>query len=88
MRSTTRLLQTLAIGGGLTVALLGIAPVSAQSIPIVLPPRPIVIVPFPSSILPNQGNVRHGGLWETSGGADVDFDRDFNTERGQVVMHD
>ena len=70
----------------------GVAPVQAQSVPIIIPPISAVVVGIPPSIpslvvgLPGDSGVTtRGGLtWSTTGRADVDVDVDIDRHHGQA----
>jgi len=71
----------------------GVAPVEAQSVPVIVPPISSVVVGIPPGIpsliggLPGDGGVTsRGGLtWSTTGRADVDVDVDIDHQHGQVA---
>ena len=71
----------------------GVAPVQAQSVPIIVPPISAVVVGIPPGIpslivgLPGDSGVHsRGGLtWSTTGRADVDVDVDINRQPGQAA---
>ena len=83
-------------GAGLVAGLVacgafGIAPVQAQSVPIIVPPISAVVVGIPPSIpslvgFPGDSGVnnRAGLTWSTTGRADVDVDVDIDRQHGQV----
>ncbi len=95
MRTPMRPLRTLALGGALIGAVLGAAPVGAQS-PIVSTTPPVVVVvgvgatvPLaPILVIPPTvpGGDLHGGPWPAQGRADVAVDIDRSREPGQVVV--
>jgi hypothetical protein len=86
-------------GVGLVVGLLacgaaGVAPVQAQSVPIIVPPISSVVAGIPPGIsslivgLPGDSGVTsRGGLtWSTTGRADVDVDVDIDRQHGQAAV--
>jgi hypothetical protein len=92
-----RPLRTLALGGALLGAVLGAAPVGAQS-PIVSTTPPVVVVvgvgvgptvPLaPILVIPPSipGGDLHGGPWPAQGRADVALDVDRSRAPGLVVV--
>ena len=72
------------LAGLMACEVLGVAPMHAQSVPIIIPPISPVVVGIPVSIpslvvgVPggSEVNSRAGVTWSTSGRADVDVDID------------
>ena len=80
------------VAGLVAFGALGMAPVQAQSVPIIVPPISVIVVGIPPSTpslvigFPGDSQViSRGGLtWSTSGRADVDVDIDISRQHGQV----
>jgi hypothetical protein len=79
------------VAGLLACGAFGIAPVHAQSVPVVVPPISAIVVGIPPSVpsfvgFPGDSRVHsQGGLtWSTSGRADVDVDVDVDRQHGQA----
>jgi hypothetical protein len=72
----------------------GIAPVQAQSVPVIIPPISAVVVGIPPAIpsfvvgFPGDTGVHSqaGLTWTTSGRADVDVDVDITEQHGQAAV--
>ena len=72
------------VAGLMACGVFGVAPVGAQSGPIIVPPVAVIVVGIPPSIpsvivgIPGDSEVhsRAGVTWSTSGRADVDIDID------------
>jgi hypothetical protein len=92
MRDSTRRRWGAGLAAGLIACgVVGIAPVQAQSVPIIVPPISAVVVGIPPSIpslvgFPGDSGVnnRAGLTWSTTGRADVDVDVDIDRQHGQV----
>ena len=93
MRNATRRRWGVGLVAGLVAwGAFGIAPVQAQSVPIIIPPISAVVVGIPSAMpsfigFPGDSGVSsQGGLtWSTTGRADVDVDVDITRQQGQVA---
>jgi len=80
------------VAGLVACGVFGIAPVQAQSVPIIVPPISSVVVGLPPGIpslvgLPGDSGVtsRGGMIWSTTGRADVDLDVDIDHQHGQAA---
>jgi hypothetical protein len=79
------------VAGLVACGAVGVAPVQAQSVPIIIPPISAVVVGIPPSIpslvvgLPGDSGVsnRAGLTWSATGRADVDVDVDISRQHGQ-----
>ena len=93
MRNATRRRWGVGLVAGLVAwGAFGIAPVQAQSVPIIIPPISAVVVGIPPAMpsfigFPgDSGASSQGGLtWSTTGRADVDVDVDITRQHGQVA---
>lgn len=68
------------IAGFVACGVYGIAPIEAQSVPIIVPPMSPIVVGItpgiPSLVVEGSGSSRAGVTWSTSGRADMDVDVD------------
>jgi hypothetical protein len=93
MFNATRLRWGVGLVAGLVACgAFGIAPVHAQSVPVVVPPISAIVVGMPPAIpssigFPGESGIHsQGGLtWSTSGRADVDVDVDVDRQHGQAA---
>jgi hypothetical protein len=80
------------VAGLVACGAFGIAPVQAQSVPVIVPPISAIVVGIPPSIpsfvvgFPGDTGVHSqaGLTWTTSGGADVDVD--VSEQHGQAAV--
>ena len=71
----------------------GVAPVQAQSVPVIIPPISAIVVGIPPAVpslvvgFPGDSAVHSqaGLTWSTTGRADVDVDVDISQQHGQVA---
>jgi hypothetical protein len=81
------------VAGLIACGAFGIAPVQAQSVPVIVPPISSVVVGIPPAMPPliigfpgdNGLHSRDGLTWSTTGRADVDVDVDINRQHGQAA---
>lgn len=93
MRNPTRRRWGVGLLAGLVAcSAVGVAPVQAQSVPIIVPPISSIVVGNPPGMpslvgLPGDSGVTsRGGLtWSTAGRADVDVDVDIDRQHGQAA---
>ena len=94
MRNFTR--RRLGVGlvaGLIACGAVGVAPVEAQSVPVIVPPISSIVVGIPPAMPPlivgfpgDSGVHSQGGLtWSTTGRADVDVDVDISRQHGQAA---
>jgi hypothetical protein len=81
------------IAGLVACGAFGIAPVQAQTVPVIIPPISAIVVGIPPSIpswvgVPGDSGVhtQAGLTWTTSGRADVDVDVDISEQHGQAAV--
>ena len=82
------------VAGLVACGAFGIAPVQAQSVPVIIPPISAIVVGIPpvvpSFVVGFPGDTRvhtQAGLtWTTSGRADVDVDVDISQQHGQAAV--
>jgi hypothetical protein len=80
------------VAGLVACGAFGIAPVQAQSVPIIVPPISAIVVGLPPAIpsfvgLPGDSGVHSqaGLTWSTTGRAGVDVDVDISRQHGQAA---
>jgi hypothetical protein len=81
------------VAGLVACGAFGIAPVQAQSVPVIIPPISAIVVGIPPAIpsfvvgFPGDTGVHSqaGLTWTTSGRADVDVDVDITQQHGQAA---
>ena len=80
------------IAGFVGCGAFGIAPVQAQSVPVIIPPISAIVVGIPPSIpsfvgFPGDSGLHsQGGVtWSSTGRVDVDVDVDIDRQHGQAA---
>ena len=80
------------IAGLVACGAFGIAPVQAQSVPVIVPPISAIVVGIPPSVPSFVGfpgdtgmHSQAGLTWSTTGRADVDVDVDITRQHGQAA---
>ena len=81
------------VAGLVACGAFGIAPVQAQSVPVIVPPISAIVVGIPPSIpsfvgFPGDSGMHNqaGLTWSTTGRADVDVDVDIDRQHGQAAV--